>query len=387
MKSFLFFAMFCCMMIGCEYGITRPASNAIFLTVFSAKAYPWVWLATVPLNLLVVYLYTRFLPKIGPLKMMGIVGTFSIGVNTLCSLALSSYPELIFFQYAWKDIYILIMYKQFWSMIHSTVAFSRAKYLYGLIFGMGTIGSIFGSFIPGFFAVELGSETLLLFTLPVYSLLLFSYWMAYRKSGVSGVEFQRDLTPNPKAGEALALIRRSPFLTSVLCLVIAMQISVGLVEYLFNTHLELNILDQDLRTEYYGRIVGLTNMLSGIFQFVGGFVLIHFVGMKRSHFLIPFILALSGLFSWALPTFAIVSFSFLFVKSIDFSLFGVLREMLYVPLKLDEKYRAKAIIDIFAHRTSKALVSLCVLALQALAGAALLPSVNALSIAVFIAWM
>ncbi|HSX26212.1 MAG TPA: hypothetical protein VLE89_04305, partial [Chlamydiales bacterium] len=46
-----------------------------------------------------------------------------------------------------------------------------------------------------------------------------------------------------------------------------------------------------------------------------------------------------------------------------------------------------AIIDIFAHRTSKALVSLCVLALQALAGAALLPSVNALSIAVFIAWM
>jgi ATP/ADP translocase len=42
-------------------------------------------------------------------------------------------------------------------------------------------------------------------------------------------------------------------------------------------------------------------------------------------------------------------------RSIFLSLFGVIREMLYVPLQLDEKFRAKAIIDVFAYRTSKAL--------------------------------
>ena len=79
--------------------------------------------------------------------------------------------------------------------------------------------------------------------------------------------------------------------------------------------------------------------------------------------------------------------SFVFVKSVDFSLFGILREMLYVPLKLDEKFRAKAVIDVFAYRTSKAAVSLCVLGLQAIAGPLLLTCVSAFSTAVFIAWM
>lgn len=103
--------------------------------------------------------------------------------------------------------------------------------------------------------------------------------------------------------------------------------------------------------------------------------------------MIPLVLCASGLLSVAYPTFAMVSFSFVFVKAIDFSLFGVLREMLYIPLTLDEKYRAKAVIDVFAYRSSKALVSITVLAIQAMAGAAILFYVNTLSIALFIAWM
>ena len=39
--------------------------------------------------------------------------------------------------------------------------------------------------------------------------------------------------------------------------------------------------------------------------------------------------------------------------------------MLYVPLQPDEKYRAKAIIDVFAYRTSKAFASLLILSVTA----------------------
>ncbi len=386
-KLFIFFAMLCGMTIAGEYGIVRPASNAIFLTVFSAKAYPYVWLATVPLNLLVVYLYSRFLPKIGPLKMMGAMVVSAMTISLICGLTLTSYPKLIFFHYAWKDIYILLMFKQLWSMIHSTISSSRAKYLYGLIFAMGTVGSILGSLLPGFFAVEIGSEHLFFFTLPIYMVMIFAYGMALKHSGVKDTSFQKDLSENPKASDGLSLIRRSPFLLSVLLLVVFMQVSVGLMEYLFNSHLELNIIDKDLRTEYCGRLIGLMNMISGVFQLFGGFLMIHTLGLKRSHFFIPFFLCMSGLFSWVMPSFALISFSFVFLKAVDFSLFGVLREMLYIPLQLDEKYRAKAVIDVFAYRTSKALVSLCVLGLQAVAGAALLSCVSALSVSVFIAWM
>ena len=369
-----------------EYAMTRPTSNALFLTSFSVKAFPWVWLATVPLNLLVIYLYNRFLPKIGPLKMVCTFVFLTIVVNSLSGLFYTRAPWLIFLQYMWKDIYILLMLKQLWSMIHSTISADRAKYLYGCIYGMGTIGAITGSLIPGFLATHIGSERILLPTVPVYLFLLFAYTMAFKRSNVSGATFEKDLTSDPRPKEALSLIRRSPALVAMLLLVIFMQVSVGLVEYQFNAHLELNILEKDLRTAYCGQISWIIGMLSLTFQFIGGFLMIRTLGLRKSHFLVPVFLGSSALFAISMPTFAVISSSYVFLKAVDFSLFGVIREMLYIPLQLDAKFRAKAIIDVFAHRTAKAVVSLGLLVLQVIAGSYVLQIASYTSIAIFIAW-
>ena len=386
-KLFILFAMLTGFSIAGEYGITRPASQSLFLTFFSAKALPWVWLATVPLNLAVIYLYNRFLPRIGPLRMLTTLVCAVVSINLLCAIALPYLPQLIFFQFAWKDIYILLMFKQLWSMIHSTIPAGRAKSLYGIIFGMGTAGSIIGSILPSFFAVSLGSEKLFFFTPALYALLLFAYRNAHARSLVPKQSFAEDLTPNPKASEAISLIRRNGFLASVLLLVVVMQVSVGLMEYQFNAHLEMNILEKDLRTAYCGRLMGAMNILSALFQIGGSFLMVHLLGLRRSHFLIPLLLLASALTSWAIPTFAMISLSYVFLKSVDFSLFAVSREMLYIPLRLDEKFRAKAIIDVFAYRTSKALVSLAILFLQAVAGLYLLQAASLISFAVFLAWL
>lgn len=386
-KAFIFFAMLSAFCICGEYAITRPTSNALFLTLFSSKAYPWVWLATVPLNLFVIYLYNKWLPRFGPLKMLWGFALTTIAINTLSGALNPICPQLIFFQYAWKDIYVLLMLKQLWSMIHSTLPSHRAKYLYGCIYGMGTIGAILGSAIPGFLATLLGSERILYLTLPVYTLLLFAYTQAFRRSGIQGSQFDKELSADPRPREAISLIRRTPILIAVLLLVLFMQISVGLMEYQFNAHLELNILDKDLRTAFCGKLSGLINLLSLGLQFIGGFLLLQTLGLKRSHFLVPLLLGASALFSKAWPTFAILSGSYVFLKAVDFSLFGVIREMLYVPLQLDAKFRAKAIIDVFAYRTSKALVSLGLLALQAVAGASLLSIASYASLFIFAAWL
>lgn len=386
-KIFIFFAMVVCFCIGGEYAITRPASTSIFLTVFSTKHLPYVWLATVPLNFLIVYLYNRFLPSFGPLKVLGTIVFSIIGVNLACAFLLPHFPSLIFFQFAWKDIYILLMFKQLWSLIHTTIPQTKAKYLYGLIYGMGTIGSIAGSLIPGFFAVELGSEKLFALTLPIYALLFGAYAIAFKSSSLAQSSFSQTLSDNPRPKEALSLIRRNKFLLGVLFLVVFMQLSVGLMEYQLNSYLELNIFDKDLRTEYCGRITGITNILSGFFQFFGSFLMLHWFGLRGSHLFIPIVLITNTLAFAFIPSFAMISLTFIFLKSIDFSLFGVIREMLYIPLKIDEKFRAKAIIDVFAYRTSKALVSLFILALQLIAGAYLLPVISYISLAVFLGWI
>ena len=45
----------------------------------------------------------------------------------------------------------------------------------------------------------------------------------------------------------------------------------------------------------------------------------------------------------------------------DFSVFSIIREMLYLPMKTEEKFRSKAIIDVFASRTAKAFAAFFIL--------------------------
>jgi ATP/ADP translocase len=287
----------------------------------------------------------------------------TIGINLFCTQILTFWPEFIFFHYAWKDIYILLMFKQLWSMIHSTIPSAKAKLLYGSIFGMGTIGSILGSLFVAKFAVDLGSEQLFSFTLPLYAILMLAYGCAYRRSTISKSPIEAERTP-------INMIRKSPYLMGALLVVVFMQISSGLMEFRFNSYLEQTIFDKDLRTAYCGRLIGITNTLSLLLQFVGGFLMVRILGVRGSHIFVPALLCCNLL----LP----IPVSFAVLKSVDFSLFSVIREMLYIPMKLDEKFRAKAIIDVFAYRSSKALVSLLVL---------FCPWIGSLSIAVFILWI
>jgi len=383
-KGFLFFAMLSVLFATLEYGITRPVSQALFLTYWTSQMVPWVWLATVPLNLFIIFLYNRYLPRLGPLKTMGTLCAFTLLLKLLCVLFLSRFPILIFLHYAWKDIYILLILKQIWSIIHSTIPSQRAKYLYGFIFSMGALGSVLGSQIPAHLATQIGSEVIFLFSFPVYAGLLFAYRKMLAGSSITSDAF---LSLAPRASEGFSLIRQSRALFTILTLVILMQVSIGLIEYQFSWHLETNILEKDLRTAYCGKLTGYMNLLNGLFQLVGGWFLVHVLGLKRSHFAIPVVLLASALLSWTYPSFALISFSYVFIKAIDFSLFGIVREMLYLPMALDEKFQAKAVIDVFAYRTSKAFVALALLSLQWLAGSLLLPIASSLSLGVFLAWI
>jgi AAA family ATP:ADP antiporter len=51
-------------------------------------------------------------------------------------------------------------------------------------------------------------------------------------------------------------------------------------------------------------------------------------------------------------------------KAFDYSIFRAAKEILYVPLSFDERYRAKEIIDVFGYRTGKGASSVVIVVLQ-----------------------
>lgn len=174
-RIFMFCAMLCGFCISAEYAIIRPVSNAIFMTAYGSGCFPWVWIALVPLNFLAVELYNRFLPRLGCQRMFLIIAGLVIGMNILGPFLLKKWSFFPFLFYCWKEIYVLLMFQQLWSVIHSTIKFDRAKYLYGIFFAVGGLGGILGSVLPGFLAVQLGSENFLYMGIPFYVVLIGSF--------------------------------------------------------------------------------------------------------------------------------------------------------------------------------------------------------------------
>ncbi|MEN9654773.1 MAG: hypothetical protein RL235_885 [Chlamydiota bacterium] len=386
-KRFVILSMCIGFLISFEYGISRPAAQSLFITALSAEVLPWVWFANVFLNFFAVWGYNRYLSSIGPQRMFAIFATSAIAMNGAAALLYPYFPLISFFQFIWKDVYILLMFKQLWSIIHCTIEARSAKSLYGIIFGAGTVGSVLGGLIPWCASSYIGTSNLLFLTLPIYLCMLPLYRRAFAISNASYQQFKDELPDQPNPLKVFSMIRGSKWLTISLVTVMLMQISVGLIEYRFNMALEQEIVNLDARTAYCGQIVAYTNLASLALQSLGAWVLVHLLKVQGIHLFIPILLLTASFASRLIPTFGMLSASFCVTRAVDFSLFGVARELLYIPMRIDEKFRAKAFIDVFAYRGAKAVVSIALLAIQWWVGKAIFGITGIFSIAIFAIWI
>ncbi len=367
-KGFIYMMMLISFFITAEAAITRATSNSAFISMYGVGYFPIVWLVSVPINSLIVTFYNRYLPRIGCVTMMFISLLLAIIVNTISAFYLKEVIQLPFILYLWKDIFIILMFQQIWSVIHATVNVKRAKYLYGLLFGMGGLGSIAGSLVPTKLAMILGSDRLLLTTLIPYCIVgvCFFFAMAERKKikGAEAINFKKEEAVGISGG--LQLIRTSPLLQLILVLIICMQMSATMLDFQFNSYLQSTIVNMDQRTAFLGKFFGYVNLINVFLQFLGTFGLVRWLGLKKAHLFVPFVLILNLTGFILFPSFIAMSLCFGAVKALDYSIFGIIKEQLYIPLDVNEKFKAKAIIDVFAYRSSKALASLFILGLSSI---------------------
>lgn len=388
-KFFIFCMMICSFALTAEAAITRAVANSVFLSAYTAKFFPTAWLLSVPIYLVIVVFYNRFLPSFGCGRMLVLFMGLATTINLFCSFFLQNISWLPLVLYLWKEIFIILIFQQLWSICHATVNIARAKYLYGFFVGIGGCGSALGSLVPGFFAVGLGTERLLLTTIPLYLIVTVFYLvaLAMRKKIPACQNISLMSHDSTDVFGGMKLIRRSKFLILILLIVLSMQITTNLMDYQFSMYLEREFLDQDLRTQFLGRFFGMVNTLNIGLQFVGGFLLVHLMGLQGAHFVLPLFLALNGLGFLLFPSFRMMCFSFGTIKALDYSIFAIIKEMLYIPLKVEEKFKAKAIIDVFAYRSSKACASLIILLLQCFPLLILEQSLSWTLFGIFLIWM
>jgi AAA family ATP:ADP antiporter len=121
----------------------------------------------------------------------------------------------------------------------------------------------------------------------------------------------------------------------------------------FNGLVEIEQVNADERTAFYGSFYAGLNTVALLLQFLAVPLILRFVSLRSAHLGIPAVHLLTCAVLTIKPSLRSGSIAFLLFKALDYSIFRAGKEILYIPLSFDARYRAKQVIDTFGYRTAK----------------------------------
>ena len=334
------------------YEFIRSVSSSLFIDAYGAENLPRGMVAVPPSMLVMLYCYGRLLSWQGATRALAITSLFS-GILILgCYAALvrgMHFAAVII--YVFREAYIVIVIEQFWSFVNSVLTTEQAKRINGPFCAVASMGSFFGGRSVSLLATELGSEPLLLFTAASLVPTAVLGVLAYKFGG----------EPEPSEEEAggrlghigVKVLFRSRYLIFIGALILSTQVVSTVLDLRFNGLAESEIPDKDMRTAFFGGVYGNLGLAAGILQLVVVPLALRFVALRYIHLGIPVVHFVSSYILTVSPSLRNGTAAYTIFKALDYSLFRAAKELFYMPLSYDSRYRAKQIIDSFGYRFSK----------------------------------
>ena len=334
------------------YEFIRSVSSSLFIDAYGAENLPRGMVAVPPSMLVMLYCYGRLLSWQGATRALVVTSLFSAVLILGCYAALSRgvhFAAAVI--YVFREAYIVIIIEQFWSFVNSVLTTEQAKRINGPFCAVASIGSYVGGMLVSRWAVALGSEVLLLFTAASLVPTAIFGVIAYKLGG----------EPEPSTEEAggrlghlgVKILFRSRYLIFIGVLILSTQVVSTVLDLRFNGLVELEISDKDTRTAFFGGVYGYLGLAAGILQLLVVPLALRFIALRYIHVSIPIVHLVSGLVLTMSPSLRTGTGAYTIFKALDYSLFRAGKELFYMPLSYDARYRAKQIIDSFGYRFSK----------------------------------
>ncbi|HBL17804.1 MAG: hypothetical protein A2X36_00205 [Elusimicrobia bacterium GWA2_69_24] len=333
------------------YEFIRSASASLFIQAFGSARLPYAMTGVPVVLAVLIYGYARLLSRVGAKRAL----LASYAVTAL--LFLLCYAEIkagrawaTALLYIFGQAYIVVIVEQYWAFIDSTLQPAEAKLLNGPIIGGASIGPIVGGYLVHRLAESIGTEQLIL--LAVAALVPAAVLSALSYATAGEPQPSREEWGGLQGHLHLKLFGRSRTLPCLMAVVAVAQVVSTALSLRFYGLAEATLPTVDARTAYLGGFWSATNMVASGLQFLVTPAALRWLPLRAIHLTIPAIhLASCAVLLWV-PTLPMASVSFALFKSFDYSIFRAAREVLYIPLSYDARYRAKQVIDAFTYRFS-----------------------------------
>ncbi len=319
-------------------------------------------------NMLVVFVaavvFTWLARKLRRQQLTYVFGALCLGGFLMFFFLLPHAGELTAWSfYIFGDVYNSLMVATFFAFLNDSYAPQEARRLYGPIILGGVTGGTVGSVLVRAEIERYQSSTWMIICAAITVLVVVIAALAGRlvaeKCRSRGVEVRGE-TPQPVRGsaalEGARLVCRSRYLLAIVGLVGLYELVSTVVDYQFTATVVHYVAGDP--TKHISTVYAITNTVALLVQlFLTANIMSRF-GVRTALLVMPaLIMGVSGVFL-VLPLLWFGSSLNVVDNGFNYSLNQSARESLYTPLGRDEKYKAKAFIDMFLYRTAK-VVGVC----------------------------
>jgi len=364
---YFFFIMF-------PYYIIKPIRDAKYLIGPGSIELPRAYIsAAIAVGIFVAF-YSRLQVRV-PRRVLIISSLVFFIVTCFLSQQLffgdKEYTWMPLVFWIWANIFIVVLVTQFWILVNDVFNPREAKRLIGFVGGGGLLGGIFGALLTGVLGRKVPEYLLpIAFGILIISIFVVNsifIWQRKKNPPVDKVK-KKDQTKRTKPAkvgflDSFNTIRKNKYLMLLAVVVILTVIVATFIDYQSKTVIDIYEDRIDRMLLIFGFFHAGLLVLPFFISIFMTSAIIRRLGIGLTLLLFPFVLLLcaGGIAVWPiLPLAYAIKAS---DKSLSFSVNQFVRELLYIPISPELKYKAKVFIDMFLNRFAKLLGALILLIL------------------------
>jgi len=342
--------------------IIKPVKVSLYLSWFTNARLPYAYLLTAVVIGFVVALNTRLLNRFERRRYISLSQLFFMAnLVAFWFLFKLHWPWLSLLYWLWSDIFIATSVTQFWIAVNDIYNPHQARRLVGFFVSGGLLGGIGGSILASRLAKTIGTENLLLVCPAIIFLSMAVVNGLYARQPKEKVAEGRAAPGEKKKPtgylESFNLVRKSRYLLLLSGLVTAAIIVSTLIDFQFNSVVKETIAAKDARTSFLGTFFGAVLVVSYILHVLFTSLVLKKFGIRVVILFSPLILFVGAWAIFLVPVAALIYWAIAVKgadKALDHTLSQAVRELLYIPIQPEVKYKAKIFIDMFVNKFASA---------------------------------
>ena len=350
-----------------SYNIIKPITRSEYISKLGADDLPWVTLGLGILIGVIMQGYTKVISLVPrrwmiPATQIGIAGLLVV-FWFLFTFVGADWVAVAF--YVVSLILAILLISQFWTLANDVYDPRQAKRIFGFIGAGSNLGGATGAGLTAFMVQSVGSKTMILIAAGVMFACLMIVMTIVRREKTAGASdaSKTGEEEGVSGGEALRMLRASRHL-KIISLVIAFgAICAAIVEQQVNMAVAeaKGAQNADAIAAFLGQLIVYLSLAGFVIQLTLTSRIHRVLGIGFALLVLPVSMGASATIILLNRALWAPSLGRILDTAIRYTVDKTSREVLFLPLPADLKYRAKPFIDVTMDRLAKGVGALLIL--------------------------